>query len=55
MQEEQYKEVLFNQYCKYCKHEKEEGYDSVCEECLENPVNLYSHKPVKFEEKDKHG
>ena len=25
-----------------------------CNECLENNVNLYSHKPIKFEEKEKY-
>ena len=45
------KEVYFNQYCKLCKHEKESDAEEPCNECLDNPINLYSHKPVKFEEK----
>lgn len=51
--EEQYKEVYFDQFCIKCKHEKLAGDEEPCNECLENPTNLYSHKPVKFEEKDK--
>lgn len=49
--EELYKEGYFNQYCKTCKHRDltEEG--EPCCECLNEPVNLYSHKPVKWEEK----
>lgn len=51
MSNEGYKEVYFNQYCKNCKHEKLKDNEEPCNECLDNPVNLYSHKPVKFEEK----
>ena len=49
--EESYKEVYFDQYCKNCKHEKLKEIDDPCYECLNNPVNLYSHKPVMYEEK----
>ena len=49
--EESYKEVYFDQYCKNCKHEKMKEIDDPCDECLNNPVNLYSHKPVMYEEK----
>ena len=49
--EESYKEVYFDQYCKNCKHEKLKEIDDPCDECLNNPVNLYSHKPVMYEEK----
>jgi len=51
--DESYKEVYFDKYCKTCKHEKEKGYETPCEECLDNPTNLYSHKPVNWEEKEK--
>ena len=46
-----YKEVYFDQYCKKCMHEKVKEKEDPCEECLSEPVNLYSHKPDKFEEK----
>lgn len=46
-----YKEVYFDQYCKTCKYEKQEEKKSPCNECLENPVNLQSVKPVYWEEK----
>ena len=49
--EESYKEVYFDQYCKTCEHEKLKEIDDPCDECLNNPVNLYSHKPVKFKSK----
>lgn len=46
-----YKEVYFDQYCKTCKYEKIPEAKEPCYECLTNPVNLYSHKPVKWEKK----
>lgn len=46
-----YKEVYFSLYCKTCKHEDLEHTLDPCNECLTNPVNLHSHKPVKWEEK----
>lgn len=49
----EYKEVYFHEYCKMCKHwDKNENQDP-CFECLDEPVNQYSHKPLKFEEKEK--
>lgn len=51
--EQQYKEVYFHEYCKKCEHSKVKNHEEPCNECLENPVNLYTHRPVKFEEKKK--
>ena len=48
--EDSYKEVYFGQYCKTCKFEKDDENDvkSPCYDCLTEPVNEYSHKPVKY-------
>lgn len=46
-----YKEVYFNQYCKTCAHEATKEEDDPCHECLNSPVNVYSHKPVNWKEK----
>lgn len=51
LMDNQYKEVYFDQYCNKCKNKKVDVNESPCSECLDDPVNLYSHKPVKFEEK----
>lgn len=48
---ENYKEVYFDQYCKTCKYKDTKETDDPCDECLYEPMNLYSHKPVKWEEK----
>lgn len=49
--EQDYKEVDFKQYCKTCKHEAVDETIDPCDECLSSPINLYSHKPVNWEEK----
>ena len=46
-----YKEVYFDQYCESCKHVKVKDVGEPCNECLDNPINLHSHKPIKWEEK----
>lgn len=50
MDAQDYKEVYFHLYCKRCKHKDVKDNEEPCEECLSNPINLYSHKPVKFDE-----
>ena len=49
--EDTYKIVRFDEYCKKCRYEKLKDDEDPCNECLTNPVNAYSHKPVKFEQK----
>lgn len=49
--EDRYKEVYFNEYCKKCTNEKIDEAEDPCHECLNTPVNLYSHKPVNYKEK----
>lgn len=51
--EDSYKEVYFGTYCKTCQHEALAEDQDPCYDCLAEPVNLYSHKPVKWEEKHK--
>ena len=51
--ENEYKEVRFDQFCKTCKYEKLDEVKDPCNECLEDFMNLYSSKPVNWEEKDK--
>lgn len=49
--EQEYQEVDFNQYCKTCKFEKLKESAEPCDDCLSNPTNLYSAKPVHWKEK----
>lgn len=41
--------VEFDQYCKTCQYEKNAETDPPCDECLEHPVNLNSHRPFCYE------
>lgn len=50
--EDSYKEVYFHEYCKKCVHEKLKEDEDPCYDCLNEPMNVYSHKPVKFKEKE---
>ena len=46
-------EVYFHKYCKTCVHKDENEAEDPCDECLANPVNSCSHKPVNWKEKSK--
>lgn len=52
MDDNNYKEVYFHEYCKTCEHVKVKDTEEPCNECLENPINLYSHKPVNYREQE---
>lgn len=47
-----YKEVYFNQYCKTCEYKNLKESEEPCDECLLNPINEYSHKPINYKEKE---
>lgn len=51
--EEHEKEVYFHLYCPKCKYEGHKESDDPCWDCLNEPMNLDSHKPVYFKEKKK--
>lgn len=42
------KEVFFSEYCISCIHKTEKENSESCDECLSNPYNEYSHKPVNY-------
>ena len=48
-----FKEVYFDEFCSQCAFEENLESEKPCDECLEEPVNEYSHKPVKFMGKKK--
>lgn len=51
--EYKYKEVYFNEYCSKCKEVDTSPDKDPCNECLSNPTNENSHKPVYFKENDR--
>ena len=46
--EDDYKEVYFDKYCTSCKFKNNKETEKPCDECLTNPMNVNSHKPVKY-------
>ena len=51
--EYEYKEVYFNEYCETCEYADVDDVEDPCNECLSEPCNLHSHKPVNYKEKEK--
>lgn len=49
----QFKIVDFETYCKLCKHKDCLESEDPCFDCLDTPVNVYSRKPINFEEERK--
>lgn len=47
------KEVRFDIYCEKCEYYPLSESDSPCWECLDEPLNIDSHKPLHFKEKTK--
>lgn len=44
--------VDFDKYCPKCEYSSIEGTEDPCNECLTCPVNVESHKPIKFKENE---
>lgn len=44
--------VDFGKYCPKCEYYISEDYKDPCHECLNNPTNVYSQKPINFKEKE---
>lgn len=45
-----YKEVFFDVYCPQCKHYRKPEKLNPCDECLDTPAVVDSHKPINFEQ-----
>lgn len=45
------KEVYFDKYCPKCVEKDTPETKEPCNECLTNPSNDFSHKPIKWREK----
>ena len=43
--------VDFSKYCKVCKHKEKDESKWPCNWCLSEPLNYYTDKPIKYEEK----
>lgn len=49
---DQYREVRFDKYCKTCKYKDIRGEEDPCDECLSEPANLYTDRPVNWKEEE---
>lgn len=47
--------VEFDKYCETCEHKDVEEKCDPCHECLENPVNVGSEKPINYKKKEEKG
>lgn len=45
--------VDFVKYCKTCKHCDIAEYEDPCNECLDNPTNVNSKRPINYKEDEK--
>lgn len=43
------KEVYFDVWCESCEHCAKEDNEEPCDECLDHPLSIDSHKPVKWQ------
>ena len=44
--------VDFAEYCPTCKYSKNDESEPPCDDCLEVPARMNSHKPEKWEAKE---
>lgn len=51
--ESEYREVNYKKFCETCEHKENKENEEPCAECLDHPINLYTEKPTKWEEKKK--
>lgn len=47
------KEVYFDKYCKTCTNKNTDEVKDPCNDCLDNPSNVNSRKPVNYEDGNK--
>lgn len=51
MQPNEMKEVDFYKYCKTCQYKNAQEQEEPCCYCVAEPVNQWSHEPVKYKER----
>lgn len=48
--EQNHEKIVNFAYCRFCEHSKEKETSEACADCLENPVNIDSQRPVRFKD-----
>lgn len=41
--------VDFEKFCKTCTHCNIEGFEDPCNDCLDNPTNTHTQRPIYYE------
>ncbi len=49
----QKKEVYYNYFCQSCRYQKKTEGEDPCNDCLNQPWNIDTHKPVNYKEIEK--
>jgi len=44
--------VQFDKYCEKCLYYEKDQSEFPCDDCLSNPTNINSNKPIYFKEKE---
>ena len=44
--------VDFDKFCNKCEYQKVDQAKDPCHECLKNPVNTYTNRPVNYKKKE---
>lgn len=44
--------VDFDKYCENCKYKDTKETEDPCNECLDNPTNINTKKPINYKEKE---
>lgn len=47
------KEVRFDNWCDSCEHYDKDATDIPCNDCLAQPYNVHSSKPIYYKENEK--
>lgn len=50
LKDNDYKEVRFDKYCETCENKNLSETSDICDECLSNPTNLNSEKPINWKQ-----
>lgn len=50
--DEDYREVKYDECCKTCEYKDRAENEHPCDECLAEPLNLYTSKPMWYKEKN---
>lgn len=52
MDQDNLKIISFDKYCRACKYYDKDENENPCEQCLDEPVRLYSEKPFYYSKKE---